>query len=89
MPHHHHHWDVIFYRDTTNWGTPSNWRNDYEVLRTSIKSHHAHKVETFTITFDNVNDTSAQIQLHWNHQRVTIPLTVPTIKKTLKQIIVR
>ena len=68
-------WEIIFYKDATNWGLPEEWNEDLvaarlkgEVMTLPIN------FETFTIGFDSVMHDSANLQIIWEKTYVTIPL---------------
>lgn len=59
-------WDFIFYTDATNWGTPKQWDESKVALKVSSKVLTMPvKIETFTITFDDLTTTSGVLGLLW------------------------
>ncbi|WP_298761729.1 DUF2911 domain-containing protein [uncultured Psychroserpens sp.] len=74
-------WDVMFYSDTNNWGTPRNW-DDSKVAATAKVDVHAipFNVETMTIDINNISATGGTIDIIWEKSYVGIPFTVPTDK---------
>lgn len=80
-------WDVIFYKDTNNWGLPEEWSDEKIALKTSTKPESLNRlVETFTISFNNVSIDSANLELSWEKTLVSIKIEVPTQKTVLKSI---
>jgi hypothetical protein len=80
-------WDVIFYKDTNNWGLPEEWSDDKIALKTSTKPESLNRlVETFTISFNNVSIDSTNLELSWEKTLVSIKIEVPTQKTVLKSI---
>lgn len=80
-------WDFIFYSDTNNWGTPRKWDDAKVALKTSAKPMKLPmKVETFTITFDDLTDKSAMIGLIWENVYVGVTFEVPTDTKASASI---
>lgn len=80
-------WEVIFYSDTENWGTPKNW--DASKVAASIKTEVQKmpmKVETFTITFDDLTNNSTNLGILWEDAYVAVPIAVPTTAKAQKSI---
>lgn len=72
-------WEVIFYTDVTNWGTPDEWDEKKVALRTSAKvSAINDAVETFTISVDNVTTKAADLTFSWDKTRATLNFSVPT-----------
>jgi hypothetical protein len=80
-------WDIIFYKDTDNWGLPENWLEENVALKTSAKPESLNRlVETFTISFNNVSTDAANLELSWEKTLVSIKVEVPTQKAVLKSI---
>jgi len=80
-------WEVIFYDDTENWGTPQNW--DASKVAATIKTEVMKmpmKVETFTITIDDLTNNGANLGILWEDVYVAIPFEVPTAEKAKKSI---
>ena len=50
-------WEVYFYNDTKNWGTPQKWDDTKVAATTTVKATKlASNVESFTISIDNPLD---------------------------------
>ncbi|NHM02038.1 DUF2911 domain-containing protein [Flavobacterium difficile] len=80
-------WDIIFYKETGNWGLPEEWNEEKVALKTSAKPESLNRlVETFTISFNNVTTESANLELSWEKTIVSIKIDVPTQKIVLKTI---
>lgn len=81
-------WDIIFYSDTDNWGTPQEWDDAKVAAKTSVKATKStEKTEWFTIDINNFkNDNSATIQLSWENTLIQIPFEVPTKTNVLASI---
>lgn len=80
-------WDIIFYKDTNNWGLPEEWSEDKVALRTTVKPESLNRlVETFTISINNVTTESANLELSWEKTLVSLKIEVPTQKVVLKTI---
>ena len=70
-------WDVIFYADATNWGTPKKWDETKVAAKVSTQVQTMPmKIESFTITFDDLKDTGAALGLLWEDTYVGVPFTV-------------
>lgn len=68
-------WTIIFNKGTKEWGAYT-YSEANDVLRVKVKpSVLKDKVETFTIQFASVYDTSAQLQLAWENTLVSVNLT--------------
>lgn len=77
-------WEVVFYADTNNWGgTPSAW--DESKVAATIKADVVKmpmKIETFTMTFDDLTSGSAVLGILWEDVYVGAKFEVPTDKKS-------
>jgi hypothetical protein len=80
-------WDVIFYSDTNNWGTPSEW-DDSKVAATAKVDvmEIPFSVETLAIDINNITATGGTIDIIWEKSYVGIPFTVPTDKTVTASI---
>lgn len=75
-------WEVIFYMDVTNWGTPEEWDEKKVALRLVTKPIALNDVvETLTISFDNLTTKSADLNISWDKTRVSLGFSVPTAVK--------
>ncbi|MGB1295862.1 MAG: DUF2911 domain-containing protein [Flavobacteriales bacterium] len=80
-------WEIYFYSDTKNWGTPRNWDDKKVAAKLSVKSSSTPMpVELFTILINSKNNTSGEILLSWENTMVSIPVQVPTDKKAMASI---
>ena len=80
-------WEVTFYSDTENWGTPQNW--DASKVAATVKTEILKmpiKVETFTITIDDLTNNGANLGIMWEDVYVGVPFEVPTAAKAKKSI---
>lgn len=74
-------WDVVFYSDTENWGTPQNWDDSKVAAKTTVNTMKMPmQVETFTITFDNLTSNSAELGFIWSDTMANVKFEVPTDK---------
>lgn len=75
-------WEVIFYSEFGNWGTPDEWDESKVVLRSKAKVTALNDVvETFTISIDNTTTKSADLNFSWDKTRASLSFIVPTEKK--------
>lgn len=80
-------WEVIFYSDATNWGNPAKWDESKVALKTTVEVYPLPmKIESFTITFDDLSNDSAVLGILWENTYVGVKFDVPTDKTTLKSI---
>lgn len=72
-------WEVIFYSDANNWGTPQNWDESKVAAKTTVDIYEMPmKIETFTITFDDLATGSAVLGILWENVYVGVKFEVPT-----------
>lgn len=72
-------WDVMFYSDASNWGTPKEWDDAKVALKTSVNTMNMPMdIESFTITIDDLTNNSASLGILWENTYVGVPFTVPT-----------
>ncbi|GGD07335.1 DUF2911 domain-containing protein [Hyunsoonleella pacifica] len=80
-------WDVMFYSDTSNWGTPRKWDESKVVATASIEvTDIPFNVETFTIDINNIKNSSATLELIWEKSYAAVTFQVPTDKAVLSNI---
>jgi hypothetical protein len=80
-------WEIFFYTETTNWGTPENWDDKKVALKTIAQVLLSNDViENFTISLDNLQSAGATIQFAWDKTRVNVPFTLNTKDKVLSNI---
>lgn len=80
-------WEVIFYTDITNWGTPDEWDETKVAYRIKAKVANLNDVvETFTISVDNIGAKQADLNFSWDKTRATITFAVPTDSKMAASI---
>ncbi len=80
-------WDVVFYSDTENWGTPKEWDEAKVALKVSVKPIEIpSKIENFMIVFDNLKNNSGEMELLWDNVYVPMKIEVPSDKTTMASI---
>ncbi|MHA7057148.1 DUF2911 domain-containing protein [Aquimarina sp. M1] len=80
-------WEVIFYNDTSNWGTPREWDDSKVAGKVMVKATKIPmNVETFTIMLSDFTMNSAHINFLWENTEAAIKLEVPTKKKAMASI---
>ncbi len=74
-------WEVMFYTDSNNWGAPRNWDDSKVAAKTTAGVvPMPTKVETYTMTFDDLTNNSAVIGILWENTYVGIQFETPTDK---------
>ncbi len=72
-------WDVVFYSDTNNWGTPQKWDDTKVAAKTTVKTYPIPmNIESFTISFDDLTNSSAVLGIMWEKVYVGVKFEVPT-----------
>ncbi|ETN96306.1 DUF2911 domain-containing protein [Zhouia amylolytica] len=80
-------WDVIFYADTNNWGTPENWDESKVAAKATVEVISLpFEVESFTIDLNNLSNNGASMGIYWENTYVGVPFEVPTTKKAIASI---
>ncbi|WP_353778616.1 DUF2911 domain-containing protein [Winogradskyella sp. 3972H.M.0a.05] len=80
-------WDVMFYADTNNWGTPQNWDDSKVVATAKVDVMEVpFVVETFTLDINNITNGSATLDMIWEKSYAAVPFTVPTESKVQASI---
>ncbi len=80
-------WEVVFYSDTENWGTPENWNEKNVALSTNVDAQMlSNAVETFTIGINNLDNNYGHLELSWDKTLVAVKFEVPTQKTAMASI---
>lgn len=80
-------WDVYFYTDTENWGTPDEWNDELVALKASASvSTLKSTTESFTIGVDNVTMDGAELSFTWDNTKASVSFSVPTNEAVMASI---
>lgn len=80
-------WEVYFYNDTNNWGTPANWDDSKIAAQISVEAYPMPvSIETFTMTFDDLKYDKATLGMLWEKTYVGVPIKFGTDKKVSENI---
>ncbi len=80
-------WDVILYTETEHWGTPSDYSESKAAAVAKVApSTSSSRIESFTIEFDDLRNSSASIVLAWDQTVVKVPITLNTTEEVQKSI---
>lgn len=80
-------WEVIFYSDTENWGTPQEWDASKVAATVKVETYTmSESVETFTFTIDDLYNNGATLGILWENTYVGVKFVVPTVQKALASI---
>lgn len=79
-------WEVFFYTDTENWGTPSEWDASKVAASLEVEAEETATIESFSIWFSNLHNNGATLKMGWGNARISIPFGVPTVAKATASI---
>ncbi|MEH6765065.1 MAG: DUF2911 domain-containing protein [Aequorivita antarctica] len=80
-------WDVYFYSDTSNWGTPEKWDDSKVAAQVSVPAYPMPmNIETFTMSFDDLKNDSAMLGMLWEKTYVGVPIKFNTDKTVTASI---
>ena len=80
-------WEVYFYTDTENWGTPENWDDSKVAATASAMTTTMNDVtETFTIGFDNLTSKGADLTFTWDKTKASVSFKVATESQVMADI---
>jgi tetratricopeptide (TPR) repeat protein len=80
-------WDVVFYTETSNWGTPKEFDETKVALKVNVNEEALTRpVETFTIGINNITTSSATLDISWENSYVSLIFEVPTNKLAIANI---
>ncbi|MBT8180128.1 MAG: DUF2911 domain-containing protein [Eudoraea sp.] len=80
-------WEVVFYADTNNWGTPQNWDDSKVAAKTTVEVYSMpSNVESFTMSIDELHNNGATLGMMWEKTYVGVAFEVPTAAKAVKSI---
>lgn len=80
-------WEVMFYSDANNWGTPQEW--DDTKVAVTVKAQvypMPMNIESFTMSFDDITNDSAVLGILWEKTYVGVPMKFNTDKKVAASI---
>lgn len=80
-------WEIYFYSDTENWGTPEAW-DDAKVAAKVISKPLMtnNESETFTIDINHIGNDACHLNIAWDKVVVPVKIEVPTDKKVQANI---
>jgi hypothetical protein len=79
-------WTLIITKDV-NVTSPADYKEENDVVRVKVQpTMLASNVETFTMQFGNITNSSIDLQLMWEKTMVSLPITTNTDTKVMTQI---
>jgi len=80
-------WEIVFYSDTDNWGTPEEWKEAKVALKASAKVETLNRnVENLTIGINNLDNNFGHLEISWEKTLVALKFEVPTQKTAMASI---
>ena len=80
-------WNVVFYSDASNWGTPQKWDDSKVMAMVNADVYPMPvSIETFTMTFDDLTSGSAVLGILWEKVYVGVKIDFPTDNMVLSSI---
>jgi hypothetical protein len=80
-------WEVVFYTDTNNSGTPDDFSESKVAVKTTVKTEALNRnVESFTIGINNLDNNFGHLELSWEKTLVAVKFEVPTQKAAMASI---
>ncbi|WP_103865616.1 DUF2911 domain-containing protein [Aquimarina sp. I32.4] len=80
-------WDVIFYTDANNWGTPQKWDETKVAAKVTVKATTIPmNVETFTIMFSDFKTDAAVMNFLWANTEAAVTIETPAKAQTIASI---
>ena len=80
-------WEIYFYTDTENWGTPEKWDDSKVALKTKAQvTKPAEVIESFTIAFEDMTTNTANLSFAWDNVKVEVPIRLMTEMRTIQGI---
>lgn len=80
-------WEVYFYTDINNNGTPQEWDEAKVVAKVTAKTSAIPMlIETFTITLDDIKMDEANLGMMWEKTHISLPIKVMTDKMVTASI---
>ena len=80
-------WEVVFYTDLDNWGTPEEWNANKVAVMTNVDAIAlGNNVESFTIGVNNLTNDSATLDISWEKTMASIKFNVPSQKAAMASI---
>ena len=81
-------WTIIFYTNTSYWGTPNeNFKEEEVAARFDVPAMKLNDaVESFTIAINNLKSNGADLDIMWENTKVSVPVNFDTDAKVMADI---
>lgn len=78
-------WTVIFNKNTELWGEGDH-KDEEDVLRVKVKPEASEFTETLNISFDDVNNDMARMDIRWDKTRVSLKISADASEQAIANI---
>ncbi len=78
-------WVILFNKNTELWGEDDHKDAD-DVLKVKVKAEPSEFTETLTISFDNVKDDKARMDIRWEKTRASVWITADATEQAIANI---
>lgn len=78
-------WEVIFNKNTEQWGEGDH-KDEEDVLRVKARVEPSEFTETLTISFDEVKDDKARMDIRWEKTRVSVWISADATDQSIANI---
>ena len=80
-------WNVVFYAEYSNWGTPDEWDDSKVVVSLNPEIEPLkNSIETLSISIDKIKTDGAVFSISWDRVRVEMPFSIDTRSKVEESI---
>lgn len=82
-------WTIIFYKNTSFWGTPEpkDFKEEDVQARFTVSSMPIRDLaETFTLNLNNLRNNGGDLEIIWEYTKVVVPIMTDTDTKVMKAI---
>ncbi|MCR9263268.1 MAG: DUF2911 domain-containing protein [Flavobacteriaceae bacterium] len=80
-------WEVIFYSDSENWGTPQEWDASKVAATVKVEVYPMPvPIETYTMIIDDLHNNGGTLGILWEKVYVGVKFVVPTVAKATESI---
>lgn len=80
-------WEVVFYTETNGGIAPQQFDESKVALRTMVKAEQLPvAIQSFMITFDDITETSALLEILWESTYLDLKIQVPTDQEVIASI---
>ena len=78
-------WEILFNKNTDQWGEGDH-KDGEDVLKVKVKTEPSEFTETLTISFDEVKDDKARMDIRWDKTRVSLWISADAREQSIANI---